>query len=51
MWEEYRKAARDDIYLRTAEEWATAEEESRDIPYGKIIEDRIHKILQFAGQK
>lgn len=50
-WEEYRKAARDDIYRRTAEEWATAAEESRDVPYGKIIEDKIHKVLQFTEQK
>lgn len=50
-WEEYRKAARDDIYMRTAEEWATAAEESCDVPYGKIIEDKIHKVLRFAEQK
>ena len=50
-WEEYRKAVREDIYVRTGEEWATSEEENRDVQHGEIIETKIHKILQYAELK
>jgi len=50
-WEEYRQAAREDIYMRAAAEWATAEKENREIAYGEIIEQRIHNILEFAEIK
>ncbi len=50
-WEEYRKAARDDIYMRTAEEWAVSEEESREVPHGEFIERKVHSILEYAELK
>lgn len=50
-WEEYRQAAREDIYMRTAEEWAVTEEEDRDVAHGEIIEKRIHKIIKYAEVK
>ena len=49
--EEYRQAAREDIYMRAADEWATAAEENRDIAYGEIIEQKIHNILKHAELK
>lgn len=50
-WEEYRQAARKDIYTRAADERIVKEEESRDVAYGEIIEKSIHDILEYAGLK
>lgn len=50
-WEEYRQAARDDIYMRAAEERIVKEEENRDVAYGEIIEKRIHEVLEYAEIK
>lgn len=50
-WEEYRRAAREDIYMRAAEERIIKEEENRDIAHGGIIEEKIHTVLEFAEIK
>ena len=50
-WENYRKAARDDIYTRTGEEWAASEEENREVPHGEFIEKKIHSVTEYAELK
>jgi hypothetical protein len=48
-WEAYRKDALQDIFDRTGDEWSQAAHEDREVPHGKIIEERINAILAFAN--
>ncbi len=47
-WENYRKHASQDVYDRTGDEWARQAEEGREVPSGKIIEEKIHALLRFT---